>query len=289
MDIKTSAKRPPVNRWWLRFSLRTLMIVCLLISPVLAYLGNIGFHVRRQRAVVKRIESLSGYVRYEHEVADSWDPLAAPPGPEIVRRYFGQDAYSHVQTVHAGGLHLGEFHYQPSQWTNADLHILANLPRLRHLEVGDLAVDDQGIKYVAQIRQLNRLYLGSPKLSADGLAQLKNNRSLERLDILGEAVTDETLRRIGELSHLKHLEFSFVNVSSARIEKLEVLAELRTISFLHAAKIDDRSLRTLAKLPKLESVTFFDCEIGDEGPRAPARASKLARTSHLRNRSRPGK
>src|SRR5215510_2677141 len=111
---------------WLRFSLRTFLLLCVALAIGLGWLGNLLVRVRHQRQIVARIQAAGGDVRYDYELVwervDNRNRHKPPPGPKLLRWLLGDDAFAYIEYVH--------FNYN-SRFTDADLKPLAELPRLR--------------------------------------------------------------------------------------------------------------------------------------------------------------
>lgn len=249
----------------LQFSLRTLMLVTLVLGPPAAYLSNFAIHVRRQRAIVVKIDELCGSVIYEHQQNARNPQDAPPPGPAFMRWLFGNDAYMHVCHVFVGADLNRFFGTGLTSWENSDLSILAGLPRLQELTVVKLSVNDKGMRCISRVRSLRRLNLEGPQISREGVAQLRHNRQLEYLGLDGPGITDETLRGLRELKGLKHLVLHDTAITSAAVKNLEHLTELQTLEIDPASEIDDEALKSLAKLPNLTTLEIGHSKVTYQG------------------------
>jgi hypothetical protein len=87
---------PKPKRRWYQFSQRTLLVLVLLVSIGLSWLGIKMNQARRQREVVKAILEAGGAVYYDYEYKQSGNP--EPPAPAWLRKLFGDDLFRDVVT-----------------------------------------------------------------------------------------------------------------------------------------------------------------------------------------------
>src|SRR5277367_4493391 len=93
-SMSQSFPKPP-RRPWLRFSLRFLLLMIVVIAIPLAWQVN---RVQEQRRLVAEVRRLGGRVFWDHE----WSPgpgqpsYRVPPGPKWLRYILGEDFFAHV-------------------------------------------------------------------------------------------------------------------------------------------------------------------------------------------------
>jgi len=109
---------------------------------------------------------------------------------------------------------------------------LARSKALRSLLVRDaVALTDEGIAAITEsdsITHLDLSYIRSPKLTTEGLSQLREMHSLESLSLMrAPASMDELLSALGELPNLRELDIRETNVTNVGIASMH---------FRHAAK-----------------------------------------------------
>src|SRR5437879_1241885 len=106
MSASTVGKsRSGKPRPWLQFSVRTLVIVSLLVG---VGLGIIADRARRQWEAVSAISRVGDTVWYDYQKASGdrpnvFDPKAAAPGPEWLRRLIGPEFFQDVVMVNLKG------------------------------------------------------------------------------------------------------------------------------------------------------------------------------------------
>jgi hypothetical protein len=120
---------------------------------------------RRQMEAVKEITKLGGEVEYDYEALQSPDPFApkAPPGPEWLRKLFGQDFFATVVVANFGS----------SSVTDAGLEHLKGMTQLQGLDIHDTQVSDVGLEHVKRLTQLQELSIYNTKVTDEGVKRLQ--------------------------------------------------------------------------------------------------------------------
>jgi len=94
---------------------------------------------------------------------------------------------------------------------NEDLLCLANLKRLKSLQLIGTGIDDAGMNYLSKIQNLGYLNIanfGRSQITNDGINQITNMKKLHRLRIKGGSFTDKALEYIQEIPSLYWLEIT---------------------------------------------------------------------------------
>lgn len=159
---------------------------------------------------------------------------------------------------------------------------LARLQRMRHLErlfVWNMNMGDAGFATVGRLTQLSHLEIagdlerGAPMMvTASGIAHLADLPHLRELELEGLKLTDDALRPIGRLRHLRSLTFAYTPLTGRGLVHLAGLAELKALevrtedeseadrSLDHAALT---SIATLSQLQKLKLPPAFTKGVTD--------------------------
>ncbi len=92
-------KQPKYRRRWLRFSLRTFLIV---LTILCVWLGWYLHRVEQQRAAVRWVRENGGAVRYDYEFDsdDKFIDASQPPVPKWLVDMLGVDYFVSVVSVH---------------------------------------------------------------------------------------------------------------------------------------------------------------------------------------------
>ncbi|HMF18179.1 MAG TPA: leucine-rich repeat domain-containing protein, partial [Gemmataceae bacterium] len=181
--------------------------------------------------------------------------------------------------------------------------LLGLLTNLRTLNLSERMADltDRGVEHLAKLRQLENLtIMGSPKVTDAGLAAVFGMTRLKILRLSGlPSVTPKGMKGIGKLTNLRLLEINVVAMDNDSMRALESLTRLEdlllwtvsntpnypaldSLGALRSLRrvrtnmaVSSSSLRALAKLPDLESITDELYEISDEDLTHLAKLPKL--------------
>jgi len=168
-----------VCRWRFQFSLRTLLIVVLVLCLPLGWLGEKVRQARRHQETVKAIEEAGGYVGHEYEVL---------------------------------GLDLGDVDYVGLGRDSGDAELedlkeqLEGLTGLRALDVDCCyGITDAGMEHLQGLNNLKWLNISHTKVTEAGLEDLKGMTNLEVLYVCclykadkPEKISDEDFKKLQE-------------------------------------------------------------------------------------------
>ena len=117
------------------------VLVILLVVGVLLAVALPAARVYRQRQAVVRVEKLGGSVVYDYQYrGGSLDMTAKPPGPELLRKWLGDDTFATVVYV----IHPSLLTAKAPSLTDADLEVLPCFPQLTALYRAARDVGDRG-------------------------------------------------------------------------------------------------------------------------------------------------
>jgi hypothetical protein len=259
-----TATPPRRRRRWFSLSLRTLMILVLVVG------GFMGWKARRaslQRRAVARIQYLRGSVAYDWQLNNSPFALAPPPvvtpqphGPDWLRKIVGDEYFQEVVWVELGSP-------DESQLRAYDELVRLRRERQRVLDKDQLACLDG----LDRIESLN-LSLGTVRaeLKSEGLARLGRLSRLKVLTI-DQPLTEEGVAQISRLTDLECLSTSFKLTDDSALALLERLPRLKTLLiieeswFIPLAKISDAWLTRLGRLHQLNHLHLGGSGITDAG------------------------
>jgi hypothetical protein len=174
----TKADPPKRKRRWFQFSLRTLMILTLVISVPCALLGRKIERKRRERAALRTIEECGGFVRYDYQSEEADGLQAEPPGPTWLRAVLGDDFFGEVTVFYsqiAGDAEMPRLK-----------DALGQLPYLKEVDMCAVDVTDSGLANFAGLTRIETLdFMASTKITDAGLQHLKRLSGLRSLQIGG--------------------------------------------------------------------------------------------------------
>jgi hypothetical protein len=170
---------PKRKRRWHQFSLRTLMILTLVIAVPCALLGRKIERKRRERAALKTIEECGGYVFYDYQSEEAGGLQAEPPGPKRLRDILGDDFFGEVIAFRS-----------QSAADDAEMarlkDALGELPYLKVVGMCAPDLTDSGLANFAGLTQIETLsFWASTKVTDAGLQHLKRLSGLRSLQIGG--------------------------------------------------------------------------------------------------------
>lgn len=223
-------------RRWLRYTLRSSLLIATVLCVVLGYKVN---QVSRQRNAVRTLLKERAIVVFDYQFQSS----QSPPGPTWLSSLLGPDFFAHVEMVSflvpmMGGPTsdninddlLRQFRALPQlkqvilqdchQVTDVGLLHLVGLRRVEMLWLARTAVTDRGMDSVANMRLLKRLDLEDTAVTDDGLAKLVVLQDLEELNLLGTSVSDRGIKYLSRLKKLRQLDLTITQVTPAGVETL---------------------------------------------------------------------
>jgi Leucine-rich repeat (LRR) protein len=237
-----NAEPPKRKRRWFQFSLRSLMMLTLLVGLGMAtWIVPIKNRAERQKAAVEAIKNDSGSLFYDYELDAYGNGItgAEPPGPAWLRRLLGDDFFTTVVGVGVN--------------TPADMKYLGELSELRGVGAYGVPIADVDLESIRGSTQLKGLNLSLTKVTDAGLRNLKTLSQLEDLELSVTRVTDLGLKHLRGLTKLKSLNLNDTRITDAGLESLSGLSRLQALTLSHT-KLTDAGLDRLKGLTKLREL-----------------------------------
>lgn len=175
---------------------------------------------------------------------------------------------------------------------------LANMKKLKTLDVGCSRVNDDGFDALASLERLEELHIGGDKMTGRALPLLRLLPSLKRLDVNGSQrtdsgrwglmltdvnvesvgaltqltalnmggalVTDAGMKALEPLVHLETLDLSKMDITAAGLEPLTKLPKLRRVSLWRSVRVDDKAAEYLTRMKTLEVLDLSDTSVTDK-------------------------
>lgn len=164
-EAKPTHTTPKSRRRWLRFSMRTLLLVMFVASVLFAWLGKHVVRSQIQRPIVARIQAAGGSVYYDYQMEPR--PKNSIPGSSIVRWILGDDIYATVNVVSL----------DDKKTTDDDVVRLNKLTELVSVSLNGTDVTDDCVDNLLRIRCLRDLDLANTSITPDGLNRLSNSNT----------------------------------------------------------------------------------------------------------------
>lgn len=245
----TKPAPPRSRRRWLKYSLRTLLLIT---AAVAVWLGVQVNRATNQRRAVSMVQERGGTFYYRHHgythpipltslySTSSFVPNAQPPGPALLRDFLGDEYFQDVMYVNLAD--------RVSSEGDADARLLATLPKLEYLDMGNCNLTDEALRHIGSIGTLRVLRVDRNKITDDGLQHLSRSSALESLDVSGRrGIEGPGLRHLAGLRELKELDLQYVpldcdwlnEIINLPLEKLMLSkTSLEDAHLAHVGKID---------------------------------------------------
>ena len=251
------------KRRWVAISLRT---AALCFTALAVWMGWYSNRAWQQRRAVETILRKGGRICYYYNDPVR-DPMAVSAPQPALANYLGIDF---VETVT-----IAEF--LGKDFTDADLALLDQLPRVHWLRLYDTSITGSGFRHVSSCKKVTVLLVNLSPLEDLALTEIGRMPQLKTLHITdGSRITDDGLRALASLRQLESLSLSQCDISDAGLEKLDPPESLREVS-LEDTHIGNASVSLLARLPNVTRLSLVGSPVGD------AAIPDLARMSGLKS------
>ena len=241
--IVAQSQNPTNNRRWPRFSLRTFLILILVVGGGLGWIGRTIAEAAAHRRALAEIQAFGG------ACFDSSHPVGLK-----TRGFF----------FHS----LGSVQFLSNRVTDADLeHLLPylkRLPKLDQLILWNTQVSGDGLRRFSELSDLRSLDLGHSNLADAGMEQVESLTNLENLNLSDTAITDAGLKQIDRLSQLRVLDLSNTGISDAGLACLKDLSKLQILC-LQQTQISDAGLEHLQHISGLKALFLANTSVSDAG------------------------
>jgi hypothetical protein len=228
------------------FSVRTLMVMVLIVGGLF---GWVGYRVKRaetQRRAVAQINFARGSVVYDYQDL----PPNAPKGtrkatkprvPDWLRLPLGDEYFQEVIGVY-----------------------LNDSPKPETMEA------------VGALDRLEWIIAQRVTKMGDGLDHLGGLKHLKRVFIWGEGVTDASLDKLGSCLNLEEIWFGNADISDAGVAHLAGLPRLKHLIITNSPKVTDTTVENLVPTwPSLKDLCLNLCSITDKSLTTIGRVTQL--------------
>ena len=154
----------------------------------------------------------------------------------------------------------------------------ADLERVRVFDFRSPLLTDEGLKDVARLSQLSRLYLNETRITDEGLKELPRLELLTCLDLSSTNITNAGLREVARLKQLTELNLYNTQITDEGLKEVARLQQLTYLNLL-GTRISDEGLKEVARLRKLDTLWLVGTRITDAGLKEVARLKQLTRLS----------
>jgi hypothetical protein len=285
-----------------QFSLRSLLVLVLVVAIACAWLANELERAKRQTQLVAEASKLGCGILYDYNLSDSGNVVmfsGAIPGETRLNKMLGDDFFREVigavvkndaalrllkdqtslrrlfldnsQVTDAGMESLERLNNL--EWidlrdapgvTDAGLKYLSRLTRLQELLLRRTGVTDAGMIYLKGLKELRVLDLGMTQVTEVGLKNLAGLTRLRQLEFWANNIKDDGLLAIDQMTDLEILDLGFAPVTDVALEKLTNLRQLRSLG-LRGSQVTDVGLTHIAELQQLRTLDLYKTHISDDG------------------------
>jgi hypothetical protein len=251
--------RPKPRRRWLRFSVRGLIVLVLVVG------GSLGWLVRGarvQRHALTAIRRAGCNYTYDWQyVGGEFRPFTRPGWPEWLVTRLGEDYFGHVKSVHLWIFRAPD-EVPPTDYEKRiivdALAQVGNLSQLEELKIIGTEAGDTGLADLKRLTRLKRLTLGDAGLTDPVF--LETMTELEDLNLNDSPVGDAGLTHLEGLGRLRSLALVGTDITDAGLACLKGLAGLQElylgdlqVEYRGTMKITDAGVRDLQEaLPSLK-------------------------------------
>jgi internalin A len=170
-----------------------------------------------------------------------------------------------VQLTDAGIAHLAglpkvrNVHFSNGQLGDAFLKVFSRMPNLKLLSLQGNAFSDDGLKHLAEFKQLRSLWIGMNQrpLTDAGAQHLAGLTALEELDLQGAQLSDATVAALKDLKQLRMLYLNAPSrggpITDASIEHLLGMSKLQNLG-IQNTRLTEQGVKRLLALPELKEL-----------------------------------
>jgi len=277
----------------LRFSLRTLLIITVLVAIPSAWLGKHWLRTRVQRPIVAQIKANGGQVYYDYQSdGKNFDSSKTPPGWAPLRAMLGDDFFATVKVVIYGNnfpqqiidiefeqlSDLEQLYVNAAKVPEATIVRLASLKNLNSLVLADFSYSPEVFRKLVDCSSLTHLTVSHGNITTEHLRELKSFGQLKGFQWTDAPLTDDGLLAICELRKLKTLDLLWSGGRKApplTARGFQGLSQLQQLEQIKLSGPADDAMAAIAKLPNVRSVQLWADELTDAGMLQMATLTKL--------------
>ncbi len=266
-DTEPGQKTPPRKRRWFQYSLRSLLVLTLIVAALSAWLGKHIMRASTQRPIVAKIAASGGTVGYDYQIHPEFnivDQSQTAPGSKLVRWVFGDDIYATVNVV---------FLNDPKT-SDADIVNLHKLPDLLDVSLNGRGVTDACIDDLLRIPKLRAVALMDTGITPEGIRHLSSCDALQSLTVLGSSVTDQHLQHLPAFPNLQHIQIVRSSMTDDGMNSLGQM-DLATLDIFTAPAVTDKGFESLANLQNLLQLRVLRTAMTDRAMGTIGRFRKL--------------
>lgn len=249
LNMPEEARKP--GKQWRQYTLRGLLVLVLVLSTPLGWLGYRLQRARSQKDALAKLQAIGGTYLYDWEPEfDVGGVECGPPQPWWLIKLVGCDFFWDVKRIKIC----------KNEIVDKDLAILREFPNTESLSLHSCQIGDEGILHLANLRDLRTLYLTKTHITDDGLEVLGDMVHLKELDLAGTPITGNGFAHLSEIATLNYLNLAFSDVNDNGVNHIKDLRHLESLSLIHT-RISDQGLEYLKGHEHLTLLRIGRCEM----------------------------
>jgi len=154
---------------------------------------------------------------------------------------------------------LEDVQFSSTKITSAILPLIGQQRGLKHLSLGETAVDDTGFAHLEGLSKLEFLGLNNTIITSAALTSIGKLTNLEIMTLRGTQIDDDGLKHLTGLKRLRQLDISETKITNAGMVHIAQLSGLDKLTVTNT-KVDAKGVALLQKMPKLKDVDWVDHE-----------------------------
>lgn len=271
--LPSEPARPRTRRRWLRFSLRGVLVLSVLVSWPFARLADWYRGQQSQHAAQERLLQIGGSVGYHDDPPEQdrgpwlrWLSARLPEGcfKSCTYAWFPPDITDAELSLAKDLPRLEQLDLTHAEQVTLDgLRSLRGLTRLNVLNLKHSHVGDEGLAMLGSNRGLRQVWLQETQVSSQSIPWIASNRELTHVSLEHADLTDESLAPLATLPKLEVLSLAFTSISSRGLTCFSGHPTLKHL-YLLETQVDDSCLEWLASCPQLETLDTRATQITDE-------------------------
>ncbi|MFZ4778850.1 MAG: hypothetical protein ACOYM3_26080, partial [Terrimicrobiaceae bacterium] len=144
------------------------------------------------------------------------------------------------------------------------LKFLEGMESLEKLTLFGDFLDDACMKRIGQMKDMNRLWTNSKKVSSTGWVHLAGLTRMQDLNLSDTTFGDEDMRALSGMKELKQLGLNRTKISDAGMPSLAVLTKLHDLG-LEGTKVTDKGMAALEDMTELENLYVGMTDVTTKG------------------------
>ncbi|MBA2117922.1 leucine-rich repeat domain-containing protein [Bremerella alba] len=159
---------------------------------------------------------------------------------------------------------LSAFGLRRTNISNKSLEIIANnFPKARYLDFRYCNVDDEGMKSVGQMKNMEVLRTEGAFISDEGMAHLADLTKMRFLNLRDKKITDKGIAYLSGMKNLETLELNEVACSNEGLSHIQECVKLKKLH-LFRTKVTDDGMQYLTEMKDMEDLKFRQSPVRGE-------------------------